>query len=247
VRSIGECGESVSVDDAASQKMHSPSLGPVMYSMRQGAQSGRSVMTGPAYRRRAWEPLLVFHVELRQFPHQTRAFNLTREELNERFVEPWMAGEPIELDDYRWLPDRATLTIYDAATLEVADMGLGRGWQNVTRKGRDVTQEVLIEARNVTAELPTADDFKAEVAARSAAGAIAISGLVELAGEWYPQARVSERIALCEGVVWELLHSVPVTLSRRGQLVPAYEWQAVLLTWQTWTDDGPDAASLEPL
>ena len=168
----------------------------------------------------------MFHVELRQFPHQTRAFNLTREELDERIVGPWLAGEPLELNEYRWLPDRATLTIYEAPVLAVADMGLGRGWQNVTRKGRDVTQEVLIEARDETSELPTADDFKAEIAARAAAGAISISGLVELAGEWYPQSRVSERIALCEGVVWELLHSVPVTLSRRGQPVPAYEWQA---------------------
>lgn len=189
----------------------------------------------------------MFHVELRQFPHQTRAFNLSREELDARIVGPWIAGEPIELDDYRWLPDRATLTIYEGPLLGLADMGLGRGWQNVTRKGRDVTQEVLIEARDETSELPTADDFRAEVAARTTAGAIAISGLVELAAEWYPQSRVSERIALCERVVWELLHSVPVTLSRRGAPVPAYEWQAVLLSWATWSDDGPDAVSLGPL
>jgi len=189
----------------------------------------------------------VFHVELRQFPHQTRAFNLTREELDERIVNPWIADEPLELNEYRWLPDRATLTIYEGPELGMADMGLGRGWQNVTRKGRDVTQEVLIEARDETSELPTADDFKDEVAGRAGAGAITISGLVELAGEWYPQSRISERIALCEQVVWELLHSVPVTLSRRGRLVPAYEWQAVLFTWATWTDDGPDAVSLGPL
>jgi len=189
----------------------------------------------------------VFHVELRQFPHQTRTFNLTREELDERILTPWIEGDAIELNEYKWLPDRATLTVYEGPLLEVADMGLGRGWQNVTRKGRDVTQEVLIEARDDTGQLPTAEDFKAEIATRSAAGAISISGLVELAGEWYPHARVSERIALCEGVVWELLHSVPVTLSRRGEAVPAYEWQPLLLTWPTWTDDGPDAVSLGPL
>jgi hypothetical protein len=189
----------------------------------------------------------VFHVELRQFPHQTRAFNLTREELDERILEPWMAREPIELNEYKWLPDRATLTIYEGPELSLADMGLGRGWQNVTRKGRDVTQEVLIEARDDSGPMPTADDFKAEVAARSAAGAIPITGLVELAGEWYPHSRVSERIALCEGVVWELLHSVPVTLIRRGEPVPAYAWQELLLTMPTWTDDGPDAVSLGPL
>jgi len=87
----------------------------------------------------------VFHVELRQFPHQTRAFNLTREELDARIVGPWIAGEAIEMDDYRWLPDRATLTIYEGPLLGLGDMGLGRGWQNVTRKGREVTQEVLLD------------------------------------------------------------------------------------------------------
>jgi hypothetical protein len=190
----------------------------------------------------------VFHVELRQFPHQTRAFNLTREQLDEQIVRPWAAGEAIELNEYRWLPDRATLTVYEAPMLGVAEMGLGRGWQNVTRSGRDVTQKVLIEARDDDDDqMPTAEEFKAEIAARSAAGAISISGLVELAGEWYPHSRVSERIAVCEGIVWELLHSVPVTLSRRGEAVPAYEWQDLLLTWPTWTDDGPDAVSLEPL
>jgi hypothetical protein len=189
----------------------------------------------------------VFHVELRQFPHQTRAFNLTREELDERILEPWIAREPVELNEYKWLPDRATLTVYEGPPLGLGDMGLGRGWQNVTRTGKEVTAIVLAELQASGGELPTAEDFKAEIAARSAAGAIAISGLVELAAEWYPQSRVSERIALCEGVVWELLHSVPVTLTRRGDPVPTYEWQPLLLTWSTWTDDGPDAVSLGPL
>jgi hypothetical protein len=189
----------------------------------------------------------VFHVELRQFPHQTRAFNLPRAELNERILRPWLAGEPVELNDYKWVPDRASLTIYEGPQLEVEDMGLGRGWQNVTRAGKDVTQQLLIESRAVVEEgLPTAEDFKAEIAARASAGAIPLRGLVEIAGEWYPRSRVSERIALCERVVWELLHAVPVVLSRGDESLPAYEWQPLLLTWSTWTDDGPDAFSLGP-
>ena len=188
----------------------------------------------------------MFHVELRQFPHQTRAFNLTREEIDERILRPWVAGERLELNDRRWAPDRATLAIYEAPMLAVGDMGLGRGWQNVTRTGKDVTEQLLTESRAVGSDVPTADDFRAEIAARALAGAIPLPGLVEIAGDWYPQSRVSERIALCERVVWELLHSVPVELSRGGQQVPAYEWQAVLLTWATWAVDGSDAVSLGP-
>jgi hypothetical protein len=190
---------------------------------------------------------VVFHVELRQFPHQTRAFNLSREELDERILRPWVAGERVELNDRRWAPDRATLVIYEAPMLEVAEMGLGRGWQNATRTGRDVTDQLLTESRAVGDDAPTAQDFKAEIATRAAAGEMPLTGLVELAGEWYPQSRVSERIALCERVVWELLHSVPVTLTRGGDALQAYEWQAVLLTWSTWADNGPDAVSLTPV
>lgn len=197
--------------------------------------------------RTACEPFHVFHVELRQFPHQTRAFNLTREEIDERILRPWVAGERVELNDRRWAPDRATLAIYEAPVLDVADMGLGRGWQNVTRTGRDVTDQLLTESRATGDDVPTAQDFKVEIAARAAAGQLPMSGIVELAGEWYPQSRVSERIALCERVVWELLHSVPVTLTRGDDPIPAYEWQPLLLTWGTWTDDGPDAVSLAPV
>ena len=32
----------------------------------------------------------VFHVELRQFPHVARVFNLSREELDARFARPWV-------------------------------------------------------------------------------------------------------------------------------------------------------------
>lgn len=196
----------------------------------------------------------MFHVELRQFPHQTRAFNLTRDELDARVLRPWTAGEPVALNDRRWSPDRATLAIYEGPLLGVAEMGLGRGWANVTRSGEDVTRRVLAETERLLAEarggtegLPSADDFKAEIAARSAAGAIPVAGLVELAGEWYPGSRVSERIALCERVLWELLHSVPVTLTRDGEPVPAYEWQALLLAWTTWSEGGAEDISLAPL
>src|SRR5207302_4612588 len=55
----------------------------------------------------------VFHVELRQFPHQARAFNLTREQLDGQSLAPWISGAPTELDDRRWSLERAKLTIYE--------------------------------------------------------------------------------------------------------------------------------------
>ena len=41
----------------------------------------------------------MFHVELRQFLHVARAFNLTREELDARILHPWVNGGSIALQD----------------------------------------------------------------------------------------------------------------------------------------------------
>jgi hypothetical protein len=173
----------------------------------------------------------MFHVELRQFPHQTRAFNLTREELDARILRPWVSGATIELDERRWSPERARLTIYEGPRLEPDQLGMGRGWGNVTRDGEDVTERMLAEVGQGSA--PVAD-LKGEVVELCAYGPVAVRRLVELTGERYRQARVSERIALCEQAVWELLHEGAVRLVRDGAPVDRGEWQAVLLRWEAW-------------
>jgi hypothetical protein len=177
----------------------------------------------------------VFHVELRQFPHQTRAFNLTREELDARIVRPWVAGEPVALDDRRWSPERGRLTIYEGPALAGDQLGLGRGWANVTREGEDVTARLLAEA----AHPPAVAELKRELPARLAAdGRISLARVVELVGERYPQARVSERVALGEQAVWELLHEDAISLAREGVPVARDQWQAVLISWASWSSPG---------
>jgi hypothetical protein len=175
----------------------------------------------------------VFHVELRQFPHQARAFNLTRDELEARILRPWTSGDAIELDDRRWAPDRARLTIYEGPRLADDQLGMGRGWGNVTREGENVTTRLLDEAAHPA---PVAD-LKREVLGRADYGAVPIGRLVELTGEHYPQSRVSERISLCEQAVWELLHEGGVRLLRSGSPVAPEEWQPVLLSWEAWRGD----------
>jgi hypothetical protein len=175
----------------------------------------------------------VFHVELRQFPHQARAFNLTREALEGRILRPWTSGAAIELDERRWSPDRARLTIYEGPRLGDDQLGMGRGWGNVTREGEDVTARLLAEA----AQPPPVLDLKREVLERCAYGPVPIRRLVELAGDRYPQSRVSERISLCEQAVWELLHEGAVGLARPGAPVDRSDWQRVLLRWEAWTGE----------
>jgi len=88
----------------------------------------------------------VFHVELRQFPHTARAFNLTREQVHARILVPWLRREIVVLDSQQFAPERAKLKIYEGPKLESVDMGMGRGWQNATRTGVDVTERELQSA-----------------------------------------------------------------------------------------------------
>lgn len=85
----------------------------------------------------------MFHVELRQFPHTARAFNLSRERLHGQILVPWVRGKFVELDSQTFAPERAKLKIYEGPELQTVDMGMGRGWQNVMRKGEDVTDREL--------------------------------------------------------------------------------------------------------
>ena len=179
----------------------------------------------------------MFHVELRQFPHQARAFNLTREELTARIVGPWVSGRSIELDERRWSPERARLTIYEGPLLAPDQLGMGRGWGNVTRTGEDVTGRLLDEASASLAHPAPVVDLKYEIVARCAGRSLPVGDVVELVGERYPQSRVSERLALAEQAVWELLHERAVQLARAGEPVGQEQWQATLFDWAAWSGD----------
>lgn len=175
----------------------------------------------------------MFHVELRQFPHQARAFNLTRSELEARILGPWMSGAEVELDGHRFSPQRARLTIYEGAELSGDQRGLGRGWANVTRQGEDVTARLLAEV----AQPPAVAEFKRSLLACCADAPVALRRVIELAGERYPQARISERLALGEQAVWELLHEGAVALMSAGAPVAREDWQGALLRWEAWRDE----------
>jgi hypothetical protein len=184
----------------------------------------------------------MFHIELRQFPHVARAFNLTREELDRRILLPWVAGRPVEWDDRRWSPDRARLTVYEGRELRTDEIGLGRGWANVTRDGRDVTATVVSEVRGATGPDAAVGRFKRELLSRCQAGAMAAPDAVRLAGELHPDWRVSDRLALAERAMWELLHEGEVRMIREGAPVGEQEWEGLLLSWKTWSD--PERAVL---
>jgi len=145
----------------------------------------------------------VFHFELRQFPHVARAFNLSEQELEARLVRPWLAGQPVQYDDRRWSPDRARLTIYEAPQLRTDQLGLGRGWAEVTRSGTNVTEQLLVRAR--ANERSAAGELRDEVLRRARAGALTLDEVTALA----PGREAAEQVVL------ELLREGRLTVSGR--------------------------------
>jgi hypothetical protein len=178
----------------------------------------------------------MFHVELRQFPNVARSFNLSREELDARILSAWVAERPVELDDRRWSPEKAKLNVYEGPRLRPEEIGLGRGWANVTRSGKEVTARVLEEARAERApdSRTGVERLKLELAERAADRPLPIGEALGLASLAHPGRRVSEQLALAEQSVWELLHQQRVRMVRGEREVPPEEWQSVLLAWRTW-------------
>jgi hypothetical protein len=97
----------------------------------------------------------MFHVELRQFPHNACAFNLTEAELA-RIVEPWSRDEWIEFGERKWSPHQARLTVLDGPHLPIEELAMGRGWRNAQHHSTDVTERVIAQALASTAAAPAA-------------------------------------------------------------------------------------------
>ncbi|MGA2925389.1 MAG: hypothetical protein ABSG43_05240 [Solirubrobacteraceae bacterium] len=193
----------------------------------------------------------VFHVELRQFPHAARAFNLSRSELERRILGPWTSGQPVALDDRRFSPDRARLTVYQGPALDPAEMGLGRGWANATRTGEDATARLLDEAQR-SGPAAIAQSLLAQLRRRlleRCAQPLAVSDVPLIAGELQPGALVSERLALAERAIWELLHHGRLQLlsaTAGAVVVGPEEWQATLLAWDTWATRAVAIQAIRP-
>jgi len=180
----------------------------------------------------------MYHVELRQFPHVARVFNLPREELEQRFVQPWVAGSIIDHDDRRWSPERARLKILEGPELRSEELGMGRGWASATKRCRDVSDAVIAEARRGAEARPEVESLK-DAVQEVAANTITVQDVMALAAAAHPGWRPSEQLALAEQTVWEMLHQQRLALTAAGEPVGRERWQPILLSWETWTGAGP--------
>jgi len=126
-----------------------------------------------------------FHVEIRRSLHFARAFNLTEDQLRERFLTPWWEQVKIELGDRDWDPAESSLTVLQGPELHPAQLGIGQGWPEAERLSQDVTAQLL-----ATPPKPAAVASGAGVALLSAspdaahAAARALAALDLLALDW---------------------------------------------------------------
>lgn len=184
--------------------------------------------------------MTVYHLELRQFPHVARVFNLERDALDTQFVRPWVSGEMVDYGDRRWPPERTKLTVLEGPQVRTDELGLGRGWGAATRVARDVTEAVIADATRGARSRPEIAALKTaveEVATRP----LALRDVVDLAAAGHPGWRASEQLSLAEQAVWELLHEGRLELLRDGDPVAAQGWQEALLSFPVWTG-APDCA-----
>jgi len=189
----------------------------------------------------------MFHVELRHFPRVARAFNLGREELDARILIPWVTGTAVEMDDRRWAPERAKLAIYEGRALASDELGMGRGWSNAGRSGEQVTERLLAETKQRVKAPPALVELKRELLARCGRARLGLREIVALAETEQPSLRASERLALAEQAVWELLHAGQLRLLRDGAPLGNEDWQPALLSWGSWAGEGPEAIFVEAL
>lgn len=175
----------------------------------------------------------VYHLELRQFPHVTRVFNLDRAELEARFLRPWAQGAMIDQDERRWAPDKTRLKVMAGPPVRPDELGLGRGWGTVTKVAQDVTDSVLAEAQEGVGARPEVQTLKEQIAGR-AAEPIELRAVMELPGAAHPGRRASEKLAIAEQAVWELLHQGRLAmLERNGEVAPE-RWEPLVLDFATW-------------
>jgi hypothetical protein len=154
---------------------------------------------------------LMFHVELRQFPHNVCRFNMTEAELA-TLVEPWAREQWVELGERKWSPHQARLTVLEGPHLPIEQLSMGRGWRNAQRQSEDVTERVLAQAATTsdTARTTASDTARAgttndtELQSLLGPDPAALLQAWRLAAQRRPELSPSEALALAEATLRSL-------------------------------------------
>jgi hypothetical protein len=113
----------------------------------------------------------VFHVELSAGFHRARVFNLNREDVMAKVVEPWLDDRRIEMGDREWVPRESSLVILEGPEMRTTDLSFGQGWSNAERASKSVARDLLYQAPPPSVpdafviETPTPEAVTADVVA----------------------------------------------------------------------------------
>lgn len=164
----------------------------------------------------------MYHVELRQFPHNFCRFNLTETELREAVLDAWARGEWIEFGERKWNPQQAKLIVVKGPRIPLQQLSMGRGWRIVEREGKDVTEQLIAAAHSGSASAAgspaTSEQVRPQTAATLGLDPAVVSLMAELLGflgrdpiplmrawqlalEGHSDRTPSECLALAEGLV----------------------------------------------
>ena len=127
--------------------------------------------------------LCVFHVQLRQFPHNHTRFNLGEEQMRS-LAEQWVRGEWLVMGERRWNAYQAKLTVIEGSEIPVQQLSMGRGWRYAQRNGEDVTERVLGAASAAQAGGPAAATATPRRCSRPGEGPPAASRSAPPANAW---------------------------------------------------------------
>jgi hypothetical protein len=210
----------------------------------------------------------MYHLELRQFPHNFCRFNLTAEELRGTVLVAWAREEWVDVGERKWHPQQATLTVLDGPELKMGQLAMGRGWRNAIRQGRDVTEELLAGARSEQQPGPSPGGSPAAGGAppEAAAGAggqdarlagdslglavlarledepVPVSLAWRLARERYPERSAGDCLQLAELAVGSLLKAGLIALHERqgagSSALPDGQGEPGLFEIDSWGSEG---------
>ncbi len=180
----------------------------------------------------------MYHVELRQFPHNLWRFNLTEQELR-AIALPWARGDWLDLGERKWSPHQAKLTILEGERLPVQQLSIGRGWRNARRQSEDVTSRVLTAAKEAPPAREPHDATAGTVGAATGVGqaraADQTGGPLEGARDPGPSARAHEGSA--DGQL--VIDSLGPELVR----LLAADSARLSLAWRAAIEDSPERSA----
>jgi hypothetical protein len=158
----------------------------------------------------------MFHIELRQFPHNMCHFNMTEQELFAQVLDGWAREQWIELGDRKWNPHQSKLIVLEGPQIPIEQLSMGRGWPTAQRQGEDVTERMIAQAKQAIppAVAPQAAAASVEAPAEQLRGLLgddpaALLQAWRLTSERRPEISPSEALALAERTLSSLDAGTP--------------------------------------